>query len=161
MVSGFVEDDGNAVQVHGGAMLARAGAVAARRAVEEGDLFVEDQACAVSHRGDFDGGEGQGVVPPAQVHVVGIDDAPVRDDVVIVRGEDGVLAGAEAAVQHFDAADAEVELPAQQGPALRAVEPAGLLLDVGPGAVDPFDGGGVEAFDGEAAVGDGGGIHGG
>src|SRR5205823_3976473 len=98
---------------------------------------------------------GDGDAGVALVHVVGVDDALVGDDVLVggLEGEDGAARGT-AAVE-LAAAHAEVERGLGRSPFFGTGEPAAFDGGVGPGGEDTDGCGVVGALDRESVVDDG------
>src|SRR5919204_926907 len=117
-------------------------------AVEEGALFCEDEAGTVALGRELGRSEGDGDPAPVEEHLVGVEDPPGSDD-VLVDGLVGVdTAVRERAMVAFPSADAEVELELSLGDA----EPTRLGLGIGPGAERPLRRGRVAALDDDRGV---------
>src|SRR5688572_8965438 len=134
------------------AALAAAGIVVA---VEEHRLLGEGEARAGAGGRQHDGRQRGRDMRVVQAHVVAIDDAPVRHDVVIDRVESRYDAAALAPAQTLRAADAEVDRPLEQVPIGRPHEPARLDRRIGPGPEYPGRRGVIDTFECEGAVGGG------
>jgi hypothetical protein len=118
-------------------------------AVEERTLLGVDQAgVAVALGCELDRGQRDGDPRLVQEHVVGVDDALVRDDVPVERLIDVGVTIRRDAPAAFPPADAEIELKLYLG----VYEPARLGLGIGPGRECPLRGRLVPALDDEGGV---------
>src|SRR3546814_20626747 len=90
----------------GAALLAALGAV---EIVEEDALLGEGQPRLRAFGFQLNGGQRHRDARGIEIHLVGIDDALVRNDVVVVRVEDVLLAHGRAAAVVFSAADPALE----------------------------------------------------
>src|SRR5579862_7117326 len=94
-------------------------------------------------------------MPATEVHIVDIDDAFIRNDVVEARRVERFETAWKTSVQDLATARSEVDGTFDQFPFIRADEPTLLYLDIRPGREHAFGRGRVDPFDRERAMGDG------
>src|SRR6185312_8775878 len=123
-------------------------------AVEVGALFGEGQVRAAAFGLELDGGERDGYALAVEVHIVGIDDPLVWNDVLVDAAEARDRATGRAADAGFAAANAEVQLVFVAAPLVGAVEPSLLGLLGREGGKDASRRLPEVALEGEAGVGD-------
>jgi hypothetical protein len=126
-------DGGELAQQPAGTLLARAGIV---MAVEEHALLGELQPRALAFRHQLDRRQRHRDARVVEMHVVGIDDALVRHDVLIDAREGVHRTALRAAARGLTPADAEVEFARPLLPFGRPLEPLRLGGGIGEGLED-------------------------
>src|SRR5665213_2951856 len=141
-----------------GAQLALGGVV---EPVEVGALLGYLEPGAAAFGLELDGGDGDGDALAVHLHVVGVDDAFVRNDVLIERAERDLQAVLHLADADLATADAELHAGFLLYPARvrRRPEPPGLGLGIGEGTKHACRRCRIDAVEDEGGVGDGASSH--